>query len=87
MNETKKWFRAQIESFGFKVRGSESGNFILIDFGEVQGSIVDFLDMNNISVRKYGHVNGMGKFTRITIGTKTQMMSVIDCVKDFIGGK
>lgn len=73
VNATKKACVESLEKLGIEIFGSEGGNFILVRFGSQQSQVVSLLEDNNIFVRNYGHVNGMGAYTRITVGTKSQM--------------
>jgi len=78
---SKVFFTAELKKIGIKVVGSEGGNFVLVEFGVRQIEIVTSLEENNIYVRNYGHVHGMDKYTRITLGTQEQMQRVLDVLK------
>jgi histidinol-phosphate aminotransferase len=79
--ETKSRFIDQLRSININVIGSESGNYILINFGSFQASIVPFLEKHKVFVRNYGHVHGMSSYTRITVGTKDQMERVFSLIQ------
>ena len=80
----KNEFINNLKSININVTGSEGGNFVLIEFGDKQSDVVSVLDSNKIFVRNYGHVQGMDKYTRITIGTHEQMSRVFDLIKKVI---
>ena len=63
------------------------GNFLLIDFGELKDSIIDFLKSQKIYIRKYDHVKGMGSFARITIGSRELMIRVCNKIDQFLEKK
>lgn len=77
---TKEVFIKNLKSIDIKVIGSEGGNFVLIEFGDKQNIVTSTLESSNIFVRNYGHVNGMAKYTRITVGTELQMKRVFDVI-------
>lgn len=60
------------------------GNFLLIDFGDLKDSIIDYLKSHKIYIRKYDHVKGMGTFTRITIGSSELMIRVCNKIDQFL---
>lgn len=78
----KEFFIEQLKSVRIPVIGSEGGNFVLVDFGDKQQDIVGFLESSKVFVRNYGHVHGMDKYTRITIGTREQMIRVFSLIKE-----
>jgi len=80
----KRTFIEALSSININVIASDGGNFVLICFGDHQNKIIQDLERQNIFVRNYGHVNGMGKYTRITIGTRPQMKIVFDAIKSNI---
>jgi histidinol-phosphate aminotransferase len=83
VNKTKKDFIDNLSKLNVKVKGSIGGNFVLVAFGDLQVDIVNKLEEKHIFVRNYGHVHGMGKYTRITIGTSSQMKRVINVISQF----
>lgn len=78
---SKLIFIDNLKSEGIKYIGSDGGNFVLIEFGDKQSKVTATLEANNIFVRNYGHVNGMAKYTRITVGTENQMEHVFNVIK------
>ena len=79
----KKIFIESLATINIEVIASDGWNFVLIDFGGFQDKVTKGLESRNIFVRNYGHVNGMEKYTRITIGTRAQMKLVLDAIKSF----
>lgn len=81
---SKKKFINNLNDIGIKVVGSASGNFVLLELGDVQERLINGLEKKGIYVRNYGHVEGMGGYTRITIGTERQMSRVLSEIASII---
>lgn len=79
---TKERFIENLKQIDVRIVGSKGGNFVLIDFGERQSEVISYLESNKVFVRNYGHVLGMDKYTRITIGTHEQMLRVFQLIRD-----
>ena len=81
----KEEFKKNLEEIGLKTKLGK-GNFILIEIKEDKDSLISYLEKNNMFVRNFSHIRGMGNFIRITIGTKQQMKRVYSVIKGFYNG-
>ena len=59
------------------------GNFSLIKFQDKtsKNKFIEFLEMNKIFIRDYGHILNMENCVRITIGTTRQMEKVLNIIR------
>lgn len=80
----KSQFIQNLKSVNISVIGSQGGNYVLVNFERWQEKMVPFLEKNKVFVRNYGHVQGMGKYTRITVGTKAQMHLVFSLINSVV---
>lgn len=80
----KEYFDQELSDLGLE-RFGNGGNFTLVKVQQdLKKKLIDYLQSQNIFVRDYSHVNGMGNYLRITIGTLDQMKLVLKCIAKFI---
>jgi histidinol-phosphate aminotransferase len=79
VSKSRDYFVAQLNTLSEIKIYPSCANFVFIKFysSETKYEIIRFLENYKIFVRDYGHVNGMGKFIRISIGTMDQMKIVV----------
>lgn len=84
VNIAKFSFDKELREIGYEVFGI-GGNFSLIKFRDnsLKNEFINFLEMNKIFIRDYGHVSSMESCARITIGTTKQMRKVLNIIRGF----
>lgn len=83
VKESKVFFRSELKKLGYFCSG-EGGNFVLLKLDSAtKRRFIKFLELKGIFVRDYGHVKAMENFLRVTIGTKNQMVKVLNEIKKF----
>ena len=84
VNDAKLFFDKELRELGYNVFGM-GGNFSLIKFQDhvSKNKFIEFLEINKIFIRDYGHILNMENCVRITIGTNKQMKKVLNIIKGF----
>lgn len=82
--KSKEFLKQELKELDIPIICSDGGNFLLVTFGEQQFYILTELEKTNIFLRNYGHVPGMAKYTRITVGTHEQMVYLIESLRRLI---
>jgi histidinol-phosphate aminotransferase len=83
VNITKNWFKSELKKLGCEHIGG-GGNYIAIKLSNIlKQRIIKTFNKKNIFVRDYSHVSGMDGYIRITIGTKEQMILVLNALIKF----
>ena len=80
---TREWTRKQLEKLGFFVLPSDT-NFLFAKTGKMDGSqLYETLRSRGILVRHFGNIK-ISQYNRITIGTREQMQTLIDTLKEVL---
>ena len=83
IEETRAWATAQLEELGFTVLPSKA-NFIFVETDKMDGGeLYRMLKTKGILVRHFTNPR-ICQFNRVTIGTKAQMQTLIDTVKEVL---
>ena len=83
IEETRAWTTAQLEELGFTVLPSKA-NFIFVKTDKIDGGeLYKTLKAKGILVRHFTNLR-ICQFNRVTIGTKKQMETFIDTLKEVI---
>lgn len=83
VNTSKKIATHVLKELGLSIF-YQGGNYILINLAiGVEKELLELLLKKNIYIRSYSHVNGAHNSVRMTIGTKEQMVPVLEVFKDF----
>ena len=81
--ETRQWTAKQLEDLGFTVLPSQT-NFVFAKTGKMDGGeLYEKLKARGILVRHFSNPK-ISQFNRITIGTKTQMETLIATLKEVL---
>ena len=82
VNDAKLFFDKGLRELGYNVFGI-GGNFSLIKFQDKtsKNKFIEFLEMNKIFIRDYGHIPNMENCVRITIGATRQMEKVLNIIR------
>ena len=81
--ETRAWTAEQLESLGFEVLPSDT-NFLFAKTEKMDGGqLYEELKTRGILVRHFGNIK-ICQYNRITIGTKEQMASFINTLKEVL---
>jgi histidinol-phosphate aminotransferase len=69
-------------NIGINIRAESGGNFLLMEFKDeyLRKIFISAFNGHNIYVREFTHISGLEKYLRITIGTRPQMMRVIEAI-------
>jgi histidinol-phosphate aminotransferase len=76
----KRWLLKELENISLKTIDT-SANFVYVDFGKYRNSILRLFHDNDILVRGDLKVKGFENYTRISVGSKHEMETVVDYVK------
>lgn len=85
--ETREWFRDEINRLPGLVAHPSYGNFVLVEFPAEEGKNADaandFMMARGVIPRKIG-AYGLSQMLRISIGTKDEMETCLQAIKDFV---
>ena len=82
--QNRQWTTAQLQSLGFTVLDSKA-NFIFAKSDRISGeSLYKELKQKGVLVRHFTK-DRIAPFVRITIGTMSQMETLINCIKEILG--
>ncbi|ELR63770.1 Histidinol-phosphate aminotransferase [Photobacterium marinum] len=84
VNESKLWLVDRLKDMGLNVLGYEGGNFVFVDFGEKNREIIQKLENHKIFIRSYAHVDDMETYSRISVGTLSQMTIFLNVLVDVL---
>lgn len=85
VNSAKEWFFASIKEIGHIHPIPSKGNFVLLQMRsmEEKKALMEHLEKNQIYTRDTSQSPLVYNCFRITIGTQPQMVTVLDCIKQF----
>jgi len=82
--EAKSFFENELNAFKWLKYINGHGNFTFLNINDnkLRKYFLDYFLKNRIFIRDYSHVKGAKNYIRITIGTKEEMISVLEIIKE-----
>lgn len=81
INKTKNNFIDKLSSYGINIINTPT-NYVLIE-SVYKDELIKFLESKNIFIRNLNHLKFMNNFARISIGKKSDMIYVANCIINF----
>ncbi|MCM8759126.1 MAG: histidinol-phosphate transaminase [Candidatus Omnitrophica bacterium] len=83
--KNRQWLKNELEKLNFYVFSSSANFLLVIPPGNKAKSLYEFLKKRRILVRYFSNIPELESSLRITIGTRKQLLTMIDCIKRFYG--